>query len=102
MHVGGECGWRGAPRQPPLLLADLGQGQAQPAELLRHRRKQKFGFPQLFKIFEKEPVLPVISSSALSAPLQELIGQHRAAWLGHYDPLPYQSRRWPTPMSCCG
>src|SRR6266550_2831392 len=32
VHIGGECGWRRAPRQPALFLADLGQGQPQPAK----------------------------------------------------------------------
>src|SRR6266404_4817457 len=83
MHVGGERRWRRAPRQPALLLADLGQGQPEPAELLRHRRKQILGLAQLVEIFEEEPVLTVVTGSPLGTALQQIIGQQRTDRRGH-------------------
>jgi hypothetical protein len=56
-----------------LLAANFSQSQPEPAEFLRHRGKQIFCFPQLFEIFQKKPVLPIISSSSLSTTLQQLI-----------------------------
>src|SRR6266436_194478 len=88
MHVGGECGWRRAPRQPALLLADFAQGQPEPAEFLRHRRQQILGLPQLVEIFEEEPVLAVVAGGALGAALQQVVGQYNAAWRMRHDRLP--------------
>ena len=67
----------GAERRASRLLADLGQGQPEPAELLRHRRNQILGFAQLVEIFEEEPVLTVVTGSPLSTALQQIVGQHR-------------------------
>src|SRR6266404_4503881 len=88
MHVGGERRWRRAPRQPALLLADLGQGQPEPAELLRHRRKQILGLAQLGEIFEEESVLTVVTGSPLSTALQQIVGKYTAAWRMRHDRLP--------------
>src|SRR6266436_1049269 len=83
MHVGGERRWRRAPRQPALLLADFGQGQPEPAELLRHRRKQIFGLAQLVEILVEKPVLTVVTGSPLRATLQQIVGQQRTDRRGH-------------------
>src|SRR5258708_7153444 len=90
MHVGGERRWRRAPRQPALLLANFAQGQAEPAELLGHRRKQILGLAQLVEIFEEEPVLPVVAGSALgaSAPAGRRTVQRSLAYAPRSAPSP--------------
>src|SRR5215472_17465216 len=69
-----------------LFLANLGKRQPKSAKFPRNRRQQIAGLAQILEIFEKEAVLPVVTSGSLRAALQQFLRQDRLAW--HFGHLP--------------
>src|SRR5579884_644430 len=49
-------------------------------ELLRHRRQQVAGRPQLLEVLGEEAIVAVVPGGALSAAVDELVGQDRSWW----------------------
>src|SRR5215472_12351636 len=98
MHIYGKRGRRRAPREPALLMANLGQCQRESAELFGYRREQILGLAQLVEIFEEKPVLSIVSGSSLGTTLQQFVRQHRIALRNRHHRLPAEGYPWLTPI----
>ena len=77
VHVDGERRGRRVVRETPLFADDLGQRQAESAQLLRHGEAQVARLAQLLEVLGKEAVLLVVAPGSRLEAGQQLVGQER-------------------------
>ena len=76
VHVDRQRGRRGAVGEPLLLVAHLGHGQAEAAEVPRHQHIQVAGGAERLEVLSEESVLAVVAGGAFAAGLDQLVDQH--------------------------
>ena len=83
VHVGAERGGRGVGGETPGFPGDVGQREAEAAELPRHRHPEVAGLAQVVEILLKEAVFAVVDGGAGAERLERGVGDHAGGDEGH-------------------
>ena len=76
VHVDAERGGRRVVGETPRFAGDLGQREAEAAELPRHGHPQVAGLAQLVEVLLEEPVVAVVAGGAGAERLEHGVGNH--------------------------
>jgi hypothetical protein len=91
-------GWRPV-GETSLLLADFGEVQPLPAELLRDVDLQVACLLQFLEVLREEPIVAVVAGSALAAAVDQALGQDRRSRFGDGHGCPPSLHVWRPPRA---
>ena len=76
VHVRRQRGGGGVVREARGLAADLGEREAETAELHRHRHEEVAGSAELLEVLVEETVVAVVLGGAAGAAVEDVLRQH--------------------------